>query len=95
MRNILDYVAITVVVLLLIFVAIGVYSDFKSQSEYTTQFEEITIIYGDTLWAIANDYKKSGQDSRDYIYKVMQLNEMKTAEIREGQVIKIIKYCEI
>lgn len=49
----------------------------------------------DTLWSIAEQYKMPDQDTRDYIDKVKELNNMKTATIYEGQVLTIIIYEEV
>lgn len=53
--------------------------------------ENITVSAGDTLWSIACEYKKSGQDVRGYIYELRQLNNLNDCTIYPGQVLKIIK----
>lgn len=53
--------------------------------------ENITVSAGDTLWSIACEYKKSGQDVRQYIYELRQLNNLNDCVIYPGQVLKIIK----
>lgn len=53
--------------------------------------ENITVSAGDTLWSIACEYKKSGQDVREYIYELRQLNNLNDCVIYPGQVLKIIK----
>ncbi len=48
----------------------------------------------ETLWEIAERYKYPSQDIRDYIYKIKELNNMKSASISEGQELTIIIYEE-
>lgn len=53
--------------------------------------EDLVVSAGDTLWSIACEYKKSGQDVREYIYELRQLNNLNDCVIYPGQVLKIIK----
>mgnify|MGYP004463635873 CR=1 FL=1 len=53
--------------------------------------ENYTVSTGDTLWSIACEYKKTGQDVRSYLYELRELNELNDCIIYPGQVIKIIK----
>ena len=53
--------------------------------------EEYVVSAGDTLWSIACEYKKTGQDVREYIYELRQLNNLNDCIIYPGQVLKIIK----
>lgn len=55
------------------------------------EIESITISTGDTLWSIASEYKKPGQDVREYIYELRKLNNLTDCTIYPGQVLKIIK----
>ena len=53
--------------------------------------EDYVVSTGDTLWSIASEHKKSGQDVREYIYELRQLNNLDDCIIYPGQVLKIIK----
>lgn len=53
--------------------------------------EEITVSTGDTLWSIASEYKKDGQDVREYIYELRKLNNLENCTIYPKQKLKIIK----
>lgn len=55
------------------------------------EIESITISTGDTLWSIASEYKKPGQDVREYIYELRKLNNLTDCTIYPGQEIQIIK----
>ena len=51
----------------------------------------ISVSAGDTLWSISCKYKKSGQDVREYVYELRELNNLDDCIIYPGQVIQIIK----
>lgn len=53
--------------------------------------EEYVVSKGDTLWSIASEYKAEGQDIREYIYQIRELNNLDDCLIYPNQVIKIIK----
>ncbi|WP_352417892.1 LysM peptidoglycan-binding domain-containing protein [Proteiniborus sp.] len=55
-------------------------------------FSEITIVSGDTLWDIAKRNNPYNQDVRKVVHEIMKINNMKTAEIKAGRVIKIPTY---
>ncbi len=60
-----------------------------AKSEVIT--EDYTVTQGDTLWSIACENKKAGQDIREYIYELRKLNDLDDCMIYPNQVIKIIK----
>lgn len=53
--------------------------------------EEYVVSAGETLWSIASENKKAGQDIRQYIYELREINNMNDCLIYPNQVIKIIK----
>ena len=55
------------------------------------EIESIVVSTGDTLWSIASEYKKPGEDVREYIYELRKLNNLENCIIYPGQKIKIIK----
>lgn len=55
------------------------------------EIEEYVVSAGETLWSIASENKKDGQDIREYIYELRQLNSLDDCMIYQNQVIKIIK----
>lgn len=57
----------------------------------STSYEDYTVVQGDTLWSIASKNLKSGQDIREYIYELQEINNIENCMIYPGQVIKIIK----
>lgn len=59
----------------------------KSSIEY----QEYTVVQGDTLWSIASENKKAGQDIREYIYELREINNMNDCLLYPNQTITIIK----
>lgn len=63
--------------------------------EIRTEWEEnrevsiIVISSGDDLWSIAEEYKPSWMDPREYIYEVQKLNNMSQSCIYAGEQLLI------
>ena len=53
--------------------------------------EAYVVSRGETLWSISSEYKKDGQDIRQYIYELREINNLNDCMIYPGQTIKIIK----
>ena len=54
-------------------------------------YEDYTVTVGDTIWSIASENKKDGQDVREYIYQLQKVNGLDDCMIYPNQTIKIIK----
>ena len=66
-----------------------------NKTEYAEKYKTIYISEDETLWSIAEEYKKPNQDIREYIYEMKKLNNMESATIYEGQELTIIIYEEV
>jgi LysM repeat protein len=44
---------------------------------------------GDTLWAIATDLATPGEDVRDLVADLKQLNELDSSELHPGQIVLV------
>jgi hypothetical protein len=42
---------------------------------------------GDTLWSLSKPYNNDNTDIREYISKVMEINNLKSANIKPGDLI--------
>ncbi|UUZ86904.1 LysM peptidoglycan-binding domain-containing protein [Paenibacillus sp. P26] len=49
------------------------------------RFELCNRCAGDTLWAIASEHKRKGQDVRDYVDEILKVNGLKSPSLRVGQ----------
>ena len=57
----------------------------------TVEYQEYTVTQGDTLWSIASENKRAGQDIREYIYELREINNMNDCILYPNQIITIIK----
>lgn len=54
-----------------------------------SKFDTVRVQTGDTLWDIAYEYNDEGQDVRKLIYKICDINNISSDELKAGQVIKV------
>ena len=54
-----------------------------------TKFIEIQVIYGETLWELAQKFGPENQDIRKSIYQISAFNQLASSDIYPGQIIKI------
>ncbi|HIY94166.1 MAG TPA: LysM peptidoglycan-binding domain-containing protein, partial [Candidatus Rothia avicola] len=55
--------------------------------------QTVTVVHGDTLWSIAADVAP-GEDSRDVINRIMQINDLTSAQLVPGQVLEVPVYTQ-
>ncbi|WP_237224576.1 MULTISPECIES: LysM peptidoglycan-binding domain-containing protein [Rothia] len=53
----------------------------------------VTVMHGDSLWSIAADVAP-GEDNRDVINHIMQINNLTTAQVEPGQVLEVPVYSQ-
>lgn len=58
-------------------------------SNHRSDYKEIEIINGDTLWMLAIDYMPERYDVRKMLYEIKMLNNMETSNVYPGDIIKI------
>ena len=56
----------------------------------TTHFEYVTVMSGDTLWSLAEEYAPN-QDPRDFIDKLVALNNLSDSVISAGMQLALPK----
>lgn len=76
-------------VAIMILVITTIFNCYFAKSEIS--IEDYVVSKGQTLWSIASEYQKEGQDIRDYIYELRKINNLNDCVIYPGQVIKILK----
>lgn len=86
-------------ILLILTITLGI-SFLVSTNTFSHQeikYKEIAIIEGDTLWDIAENEKQNnsyykGQDIRDIIESIKKINNLKTSNLKSGQILEIAIY---
>lgn len=73
----------------LVILIISIFNLCLAKTEVVT--EDYVVSTGDTLWSIASKNKRAGQDVREYIYELREVNDMNDCMIYPNQVIKIVK----
>ncbi len=53
---------------------------------------EIEVMYGDSLWSIAQEYGKKDNDIRESVYQIASLNNIEGSEIYVGQKLTVPVY---
>ena len=48
-----------------------------------------TVVAGETLWEIAGEYSHPGQDIRDVVDELAELNGLRTSDLRAGQELLV------
>ncbi|MBQ7668197.1 MAG: LysM peptidoglycan-binding domain-containing protein [Clostridia bacterium] len=77
-------------IVILFFILFGIFG-FQNVSlgESVPNYITIKVSKGDTLWTIASDYVKDGEDIRDVIAEIKELNNLKNSNIKVGQELTI------
>ena len=70
-------------IMILIALIITLFSNCLAGKKVET--EDLVVSTGDTLWSIACEYKKDGQDVREYIYELRKLNNLENCTIYPEQ----------
>lgn len=76
---------------ILVLIIISIFNLVFANVDKSKTVVEHTVVCGETLWSIATEYKKEGQDVREYIYELRKLNNLDDCSLNVGQDIKIIK----
>ncbi len=83
---------ITSIVIILGLIISGIYALSglnKSTALTKTEYAQIEIGYGDTLWEIANEYKSNETDTRKAVYEICKVNNIEASDLTPGTVISV------
>ena len=86
---------ITFLIILLTLTSILINALFKIGKAYSvtyTHYINIEVKAGDTLWGIAKKNNTGKEDIRKLVYKIMKINNLETAKIKPGDIIKVPIY---
>ncbi len=62
---------------------------YKSVALTKTQYTQVEVCYGDTLWDIANTYKSDDTDTRRAVYEICKANDIEASDLTPGMVISV------
>lgn len=79
----------TVVTIIACIKSVTNYKEMSEQWYNARTTTTITIAPNKTLWSIAEQYKPSWMDTREYIHEVKTLNNMDTSFLDVGQTLEI------
>ena len=80
---------ITFICIAVLFILMGAVNRSAAYEKRDMRFTEITVMEGDTLWAIAKEHPSEGRDIRDVIYDICRINGIKAGDLRPGQTIMV------
>ena len=92
-------IALVIAVLITFSVVAGANAISKNNSVRDEWYETravttITVAPNKTLWSIAEEYKPSWMDTREYIHEVKTLNNMTTSFLDVGQALQVYIECK-
>ncbi len=76
-----------VIVIIAIFVNLS--DTLFSNANKIQRYETYHVVYGDTLWTIAQSYPEHYDDIRTFIYQIKEANQLDSTEIFPGQRLQI------
>ncbi|SCG83375.1 hypothetical protein DW1_1807 [Proteiniborus sp. DW1] len=83
---------LTIVFIIFTIIFTGLWKLNLAYSSNDGKYIEMTILSGDTLWEIAKRNNPYNKDVRIIVQEIMEMNNMKSASIKAGSVIKIPTY---
>lgn len=57
-----------------------------------TEYQSVDVVYGDTLWTIAQDYMPDDLDTREAVFQLCKLNGIKADQLYAGMTIQVPVY---
>lgn len=83
-------VNITILLLIiLISTVFSIYSLGENNETNQISYSTYTILSGDTLWDVSTRYKNPSDDTRDFIEKIVEANQLTSLNVIPGQKLLI------
>lgn len=84
------FVVLTIVILT---TAVNFALGFNTAASLTrTDYMDVQIVSGDTLWSIAENYMPQDMDTREAVYKLCRVNDISAADLYAGMTIQVPIY---
>lgn len=80
---------ISIVSIIIAIVSLFINNDDAHSSIHKYMYKEVIVNKGDTLWNIALKNMPKGYDVRKMVYEIRKFNNMDSADIYPGEIIKI------
>lgn len=80
---------ITIVILISTYIISTAYGFNNVNGDTQTEYYEVQVYPGDTLWTIAQANCKNDTDVREYIYKICEINKTNAKNLAPGQILHI------
>ncbi len=84
-------VALTIALLILCTAVFALFGGFKAYSKDVVDYTLHTVDNQETVWSIAQQYNKKGEDIRKTVYEIQKTNDIRENMIFVGQTLKIPK----
>ena len=57
-----------------------------------TKYRSVDVVYGDTLWTIAQTYMPEDMDIRESVFQLCKLNDIRADQLYTGMTIQVPVY---
>ena len=57
-----------------------------------TKYRSVDVVYGDTLWTIAQTYMPEDMDIRESVFQLCKLNDIQADQLYAGMTIQVPVY---
>jgi LysM repeat protein len=61
----------------------------NAEGQTIDQYTVVEVLYGDTIWDIAQEYLSDDMDIRYAVHMIMSINNISAEELQPGQTLKI------
>jgi len=94
--RIVDKIRFSISILLISVIMIIIFSAFMHSFTVSainkTDYIDVTVKPGDTIWRIAREHTNEEKDIREVVYVISKINEIDNSIIHSGQVLKVPIY---
>ncbi len=80
---------ITIAVIMTIIIFLSITGSLFSSANKLQRYDGYNVVYGDTLWTIAQSYQDEYDDIRHFIFEIKEANHLQGDYIFPGQKLKI------
>lgn len=75
--------------LIILTLTLSIFIKSSATGALQTEYKQVTVKKGDTIWKIARENKNNQSDIEEAIYTIRQANELKNTNLQPGQMLKI------